>query len=710
MGLIGLCRFLAGVSLLALVLFHGFCVSDKGKPRPVAHGVVFRDASGAKHRAYLKKGSKNEIIISAGSLGSPQLLMLSGVGPQAQLKAHNITVVLDQPMVGQLMSDNPMNAVFIPSPIPVEIGQLSTVPPKQRTPEAIAKAIELMNNLDQAAFRGGFILEKIMGPISTGHLELRTRNPNDNPSVTFNYFKEPQDLQRCVQGISIIEKVIDSKPFSKFRYDYLSVPQLMNMTANSPINLLPKHYNTSTSLEQFCKDTVMTIWHYHGGCQVDAVVDSNYKVLGVDALRVIDGSTFNNSPGTNPQATVMMLGRKQPERSPAMAQTQLIGRTLGQEAKGQVGQNYSYPFESHRNLLTLYDYENEAVKVMIESSKKKGAQVRTAEFSWPTLRIQSGKLQKKIVSKKKRKRGLFVFPLQSRLTGARYSYFWMSMAQENGWHVLLDATALGPNTSVLNDTTTASSIGIVRLVPAIKPSQHSEESSIADIATGSKANLELSIADILRGSSSKNPILSQQASSKTSELHEIEEITAKHKAPEIEELLAASESSRLNARARFLVNWLVNALMSLQHPHSENGQPPISIYGPKIKFDRGPAVAFNVFDWKGEKIDPALVQKLADRNNISLSYGFLHNIWLPDKHEEERWTLDKRKSGGGSILNEKRDKAHSGISVVTAALGFLTNFEDVYRLWAFVSRFLDADFVEKERWRYKALDQKIVEV
>lgn len=166
-----------------------------------------------------------------------------------------------------------------------------------------------MNNLDEAAFRGGFIIEKIMGPISTGHLELRTRNPSDNPSVTFNYFKEPQDLQKCVQGISVIENVIDSKPFSKFKYDDLSVPQLLNMTASSPVNLLPRHQNTSTSLEQFCKDTVMTIWHYHGGCQVGSVVDSNYKVLGVDALRVIDGSTFNNSPGTNPQATCMMLGR-----------------------------------------------------------------------------------------------------------------------------------------------------------------------------------------------------------------------------------------------------------------------------------------------------------------------------------------------------------------------------------------------------------------
>ena len=191
----------------------------------------------------------------------------------------------------------------------MQIGQLATVPPKQRTPEAIAKAIDSMSKLDETAFRGGFILEKIMGPISTGHLELQSRNPNDNPSVTFNYFKEPEDLQRCVDGMQIIEKIIESKAFSQFKYDYLSVPALINMTLNFPVNLVPRHDNASTSLEQFCKDTVMTIWHYHGGCQVGSVVDHDYKVLGVDALRVIDGSTFNASPGTNPQATVMMLGR-----------------------------------------------------------------------------------------------------------------------------------------------------------------------------------------------------------------------------------------------------------------------------------------------------------------------------------------------------------------------------------------------------------------
>lgn len=337
-----------GISVLLHATVHKILFRIKGLARPRAHGVVFRDELGKKHKAYLKHGAKNEIILSSGALGSPQLLMLSGVGPEAHLKAHNITVVLDQPMVGQGMADNPMNAVFIPSPIPVEvsliqvvgitafgsyieaacgenfgtgttkqdfgmlspkIGQLSTVPPKQRTPEALAKATELMANLQLRAFQGGFILEKVTGPLSTGHLELRTRNPSDNPSVTFNYFSNPKDLEACVKGIQTIEKVINSRAFSKFKYEQMTPEFLLNLTAQGPVNLLPHHANTSMSPEQFCKDTVMTIWHYHGGCQVGRVVDSDYKVMGIDALRVVDGSTFLSSPGTNPQATVMMLGR-----------------------------------------------------------------------------------------------------------------------------------------------------------------------------------------------------------------------------------------------------------------------------------------------------------------------------------------------------------------------------------------------------------------
>ncbi|XBI57633.1 hypothetical protein VPH35_038992 [Triticum aestivum] len=327
------------------------------RARSVAHGVVFHDSRGRMHKAYLNTGRRNEIILSAGAMGSPQLLMLSGVGPADHLRSFNITLVLNQSAVGQGMADNPMNAIFVPSPSPVEVsliqvvgithfgsyiegasgsnwanprhqgsggnrrpprnfgmfspqtGQLATVPPKQRTPEAIARATEAMSQLDDSVFRGGFILEKVLGPASTGHLELRNLNPDDNPAVTFNYFSHPEDLRRCVEGLTLIERVIQSKSFQNFTYPYFSLEELLNITAEFPVNLLPRHDNDSKSLEQFCKDTVMTIWHYHGGCQVGRVVDAEYRVLGVDALRVIDGSTFNASPGTNPQATVMMLGR-----------------------------------------------------------------------------------------------------------------------------------------------------------------------------------------------------------------------------------------------------------------------------------------------------------------------------------------------------------------------------------------------------------------
>ncbi|KAH0974729.1 hypothetical protein GBA52_016628 [Prunus armeniaca] len=417
----------------------------------------------------------------------------------------------------------------------------------------------------------------------------------------------------------------------------------------------------------------------------------------------------------------------------------------------------SYPFQQNPSLLTVYDYKCEAVDVMTESSKKKGGRVMSAEFSWPNMRIQSRKLRKRIgnMKKKRKKPGLFVFPLQSRMTGARYSYMWMSIAQENGWHVLLDACSLGPkdmdtlglslfqpdflicsffkvfgenpsgfgclfvkksSASVLKDSTFASSIGIVSLVPASKPSEYSDDSISMDIETDKK-----------------------QSKLENSKSHEIEEVSIKQKAPSLSEIMELDrdhfESSQLKSaeiecrgldhadslglvlisrRARYLINWLVNALMSLQHPHSQYGHQLVRIYGPKIKFDRGPSLAFNVFDWKGEKINPLIVQKLADRNNISLSNGILNHIWFSDKHEEERETkletCANDRVEGSTVVNKRKDGCHSGISVVTAALGFLTNFEDIYRLWAFVSRFLDADFVEKERWRYMALNQRTVEI
>ncbi|KAK8521330.1 hypothetical protein V6N13_077440 [Hibiscus sabdariffa] len=238
--------------------------------RPKAEGVIFEDASGVRHTALLTKSSKSEIIVSAGAIGSSQLLMLSGIGPADQLEELGIKVVMDQPM------------------------------------EAKAWATTNIGSFGPR-LSGGIIVKKVAHPLSTGYIELRSTDPNETPRVRFNYFKEPEDLRKCVQGMQTIINVVNSKAFSKFRFQAISTQSLLNLVAAFPSNLRPRNLDTAPSLEQFCYDTVMAFWHHHGGCQVGKVVDNEYRVLGVDGLRVIDASTFNSSPGTNPQATVLML-------------------------------------------------------------------------------------------------------------------------------------------------------------------------------------------------------------------------------------------------------------------------------------------------------------------------------------------------------------------------------------------------------------------
>ncbi|KAD6453369.1 hypothetical protein E3N88_08074 [Mikania micrantha] len=303
-----------GLSLYLHATVHKIIFKCKGHSRPRAIGVVFEDSLGKKHMAYLKGRKNDEIILAAGALGSPQLLMLSGIGPKDQLDALDIKVVLDQPYVGQDMSDNPLNALFVPSPIAVELSLAQVVgitPFGSYIEEAGGFNFIFANLSAYQGFtyeKGGFVFEKANGPLSKGDLKIVNRNPADNPSVTFNYYTEPEDLQKCVDGLKTILKAVDSQAFSNYKYANMTDQDILDLNMKLPYNLIP-HGNTSTSLEQHCKDTLITIWHYHGGCHIGQVIDDEYKVLGVDSLRVIDGSTILNSPGTNPQASLLMLGR-----------------------------------------------------------------------------------------------------------------------------------------------------------------------------------------------------------------------------------------------------------------------------------------------------------------------------------------------------------------------------------------------------------------
>ncbi|GAB2282547.1 hypothetical protein Dimus_017088 [Dionaea muscipula] len=153
-------------------------------------------------------------------------------------------------------------------------------------------------------------------------------------------------------------------------------------------------------------------------------------------------------------------------------------------------------------------------------------------------------------------------------------------------------------------------------------------------------------------------------------------------------------------RLRFLINWLVTSLLQLRFP-SEDGKrsiPLVQIYGPKIKYERGAAVAFNVKDRNRQLVNPEVVQKLAEAEGISLGVGILSHIQMlvgPRSQcgdvDIEDTLLCRLMSNGG------HDDGRSGffrMEVVTASLGFLTNFEDVYKLWAFVAKFLSPAFVK----------------
>ncbi|GLU22412.1 hypothetical protein SLE2022_384900 [Rubroshorea leprosula] len=286
-------------------------VFDTRGKQPKAVGVIFKDENGQNHRAVLSGNERSEVILSSGAIGTPQMLMLSGVGPKVELEKLNISVVLDNEFVASSGFGQSQDSIRCHHGIlSAEIGQLSTIPPKQRSKEAIQAYTKRKRELPHEAFKGGFILEKIATPISTGQLNLVNTNVDDNPSVTFNYFSHPHDLQRCVDGIRMAAKIIQSDHFTNYtKFDKRTVEQLLNISVKANINFIPKHTNDTKSLKQFCKDTVITIWHYHGGCHVGKVVDPDHKVLGIQRLRIVDGSTFNESPGTNPQGTVLMMGR-----------------------------------------------------------------------------------------------------------------------------------------------------------------------------------------------------------------------------------------------------------------------------------------------------------------------------------------------------------------------------------------------------------------
>lgn len=205
--------------LLALPAYPG--------ARKLASGVGFRDRSGKCHNAMVRE--HGEVVLSAGAIGSPQLLLLSGIGPRAYLSNWGIPVAHDLPYVGRFFYDNPRNSISIVPPIPLEhsLIQVVGISPSGAYVEAASNVIPFAVPTRSVFIRTPSspiyltvvtIMSKINGPLSIGSFRLASTDVKTSPIMRFNYFHNPVDMEKCLNGTRTIGEVLRSTPMEEFKF------------------------------------------------------------------------------------------------------------------------------------------------------------------------------------------------------------------------------------------------------------------------------------------------------------------------------------------------------------------------------------------------------------------------------------------------------------------------------------------------------------
>ena len=294
-------------------------------------GVTYRDASGVEQTAF----ATGDIIVSAGALVTPKLLMLSGIGPAAHLKSHGIGVIADLPGVGQNLIDHPevpvislangpygyykqgvgwrmlkngLNfKIFGNGPIlsaGFEAGAFINPIDRDGVPSIQAFCVPIVY-LDRdllKVFDDGYgvtITTVLVKPKSRGSVELRSANPDDMPLVSPNLLKHPEDMKIMVEGQRFFREVLQSGPLGK---------RISKVIAPAGPDL------SDAAMADHCRRFVKTNYHPASTARMgadgdsDAVLDARMRVRGIENLRVSDMSAVPNINAGNTNAPAMMLG------------------------------------------------------------------------------------------------------------------------------------------------------------------------------------------------------------------------------------------------------------------------------------------------------------------------------------------------------------------------------------------------------------------
>lgn len=295
-----------------------------------AVGVEYRQGGALKQ---VRAG--REVLLSAGALLSPQLLMLSGVGPAAHLQQHGIPVLHDLPGVGQHLHDHPDVVQVLDAPDLKDLfglslsgmvqtlrgivewrkhrtGMLTTnfaeaggflkSDPSESEPDLQLHFVigKLVDHGRKTVFGHGYSAHVcLLQPKSRGSVTLASRDPMALPLVDPNFLADPDDMARMVRGFKQTRAILAQPALAKFGAKELAA----SASARS-----------DAEIEQFIRQYADTIYHPVGTCRMGPgpldVVDAELRVHGLVGLRVVDASIMPRIVSGNTNAPTVMIAEK----------------------------------------------------------------------------------------------------------------------------------------------------------------------------------------------------------------------------------------------------------------------------------------------------------------------------------------------------------------------------------------------------------------